>query len=216
MSTYIDIHTHHFHNSPEVLEIVNFRAGEDHPDLKATHLSYGVHPWDANQPERVRLIGQTSSIEHLTAIGECGLDKYKGGNLTRQTTLFKKHIDLSEKLNKPMLIHCVGYFNELIALKKKLQPSQPWIIHGFTGHPQLAEQLTKAGFLLSFGEILTHADSQAPGSLKVLPADRWFLETDESTLPIQALYQQAADICQVRLGQLKEQLHKNFLSTFAP
>ena len=216
MIPYIDIHTHRIHNSPEVLEILNLRAGEDYPDLKAAHLSYGVHPWDADQPERVRLIDQACNIEHLIAVGECGLDKHKGGNLATQSNLFKKHIELSEKLNKPIIVHCVGYFNELIAFRRKFQPSRPWIIHGFTGHPQLAEQLIKADFLLSFGEALTHAGSKAVDSLRGLQTDRWFLETDESSLPIQDLYKNAADICQVSLSLLKAQLHKNFISIFAP
>src|SRR5690554_4049622 len=113
MTPYIDIHTHHLHNSPEVLEIQNLRAGEDRPETKATHvsyLSYGVHPWDADRADRVALLDQIFDIQNLSAIGECGLDKFQGGDLATQTRLFKKHIELSEKLNKPVLIHCVSYF----------------------------------------------------------------------------------------------------------
>ncbi|GAO29902.1 TatD family hydrolase [Geofilum rubicundum] len=215
MLPYIDIHTHHLQNHPEVLEILNLRAGEDRPEFQASHVSFGVHPWDADQPERVRLIDQASDIEHLTAIGECGLDKFQGGDLAKQTSLFKQHIELSEKLNVPVVIHCVGYFNELMALRKEGTATRPWIIHGFAGHPQLAEQLIKAGFFLSFGEALMQADSKAAGALKALAADQWFLETDESEQSIQSIYQRAADIGQISLSQLKAQLHQNFLSTFA-
>jgi TatD DNase family protein len=214
MLPYIDIHTHHLQNHPEVLEILNLRAGEDRPELKASHVSFGVHPWDADQPERVRLTDQAHDIQHLTAIGECGLDKVQGGDLDTQTRLFKQHIQLSEKIEKPLLIHCVGRFNELMALRKEVSADQPWIIHGFTGHPQLAEQLSKAGFLLSFGEALMQADSKAVGALKALAADQWFLETDESDHSIQTIYQTAADICQISLSQLQTQLHQNFISTF--
>jgi TatD DNase family protein len=214
MIPYIDIHTHHLHSSPEVLEIQNLRAGEVWPETKVTHVSYGVHPWDADRPERVALLDQVFAIENLSAIGECGLDKFQGGDLATQTRLFKRHLEISERLKKPLLIHCVGYFNELMALRKENPSALPWIIHGFTGHPQLADQLVKAGFLLSFGEALMQADSKAVGSLRTLPADRWFLETDDSDRSIQSIYQRAADICEMALSQLKTQLHQNFLSTF--
>lgn len=214
MIPYIDIHTHQLHHNPEVLEIQNLRAGEDRPETMSAYHSYGVHPWDASRPERVKLLDQVLDIQNLSAIGECGLDKFQGGDLATQTRLFKRHIELSEKLQKPLLIHCVGYYNELMALRNETPSALPWIIHGFTGHPQLADQLIKAGFLLSFGEALMHADSKAVGALKTLPADRWFLETDDSDLSIQTIYQRAADICEIPLSQLKTQLQKNFLSTF--
>jgi TatD DNase family protein len=216
MIPYIDIHTHTLHKSPEVLEILNLRAGEDWTAIKASHVSFGVHPWDSNRPERVELIDQTYNIENLVSIGECGLDKFQGADLETQTKLFNKHIKLSAELKKPLIIHCVGYFNELIALKKSSPSAHPWVIHGFTGHPQLANQLVKAGFLLSFGEALTQADSKAVGSVKSLAGDCWFLETDDSNIPIQTLYKMAADIREVALSQLKGQLHTNFLSTFVP
>lgn len=214
MVPYIDIHTHHLQNGPEVLEIQNLRAGEDWPETMSTYLSYGVHPWDADRPERVALLDQVFAIENLSAIGECGLDKFQGGDLSTQTRLFKRHIELSEKQNKPLLIHCVGYYNELMALRKEGPSALPWIIHGFTGHPQLADQLIKAGFLLSFGEALMDADSKAVGSLKTLPGHCWFLETDDSDRSIQTIYQRAAAICEIAISQLKTQLHQNFLSTF--
>jgi TatD DNase family protein len=214
MIPYIDIHTHQLHHNPEVLEIQNLRAGEDWHETKATHVSYGVHPWDTDRPERVALLDQIFAIENLTAIGECGLDKFQGGDLARQTRLFKRHIELSEKLQKTLLIHCVGYYNELMALRNENPSALPWIIHGFTGHPQLADQLIKAGFLLSFGEALMRADSKAVAALKTLPPDRWFLETDDSDLSLQTIYQRAADICEIPLSQLKTQLQKKFLSTF--
>lgn len=216
MIPYIDIHTHHLHKSLEVLEILNLRAGEVGPETRASRISFGVHPWDADRQDRAALLDQVFAIENLSAIGECGLDKFRGGDLTTQTELFKRHIVLSRLLNKPLIIHCVGYYNELMALRKEGPSEQPWIIHGFTGHPELANQLIKAGFLLSFGEALMRADSKAVGSLKSLPADRWFLETDDSDLSIQTLYQRAADTCEVTLDQLKAQLHQNFLSTFVP
>ncbi len=214
MLSYIDIHSHHLHNSPEVLSILNLRAGEELPATEPLHVSYGVHPWDADKPEKTKLLDDIFLIKNLLAIGECGMDKLRGPNLELQKNLFIKHVAISEQIHKPVIIHCVGYFNELIALRKKNSYSQQWIIHGFRGHPQLARQLIDCGILLSFGEALFRANSKAIQALQTLQAEQWFLETDESKLPIKLIYQRAAEICQLSIEELLEQQHKNFISTF--
>ncbi len=157
----------------------------------------------------------TESIKSLCAIGECGLDKNKGAELERQIELFRRHINISEKLELPVIIHCVGRFNELIAIRKEGRYSQPWIVHGFRGHSQLALQLVKNGILLSFGEALLQEGSKASESLKALQPVQWFLETDESNADIKAIYKRAALLTGTPLNVLKEQLFNNFLSTFA-
>ena len=214
MLSYIDIHSHHLHNSPEVLSIVNLRAGEEPPSCELPHVSFGVHPWDSDKPERAVSLDKIYHIKNLRAIGECGMDKLRGPNLELQKNLFVKHLAISEQIHKPLIIHCVGYFNELIALRRKDSYSQPWIIHGFRGHPQLARQLIDCGILLSFGEALFRANSKAIQALQTLQAEQWFLETDESKLPIKLIYQRAAEICQLSIEELLEQQHKNFISTF--
>ena len=55
-----------------------------------------------------------------------------------QTTLLTFHISISERLSKPLILHIVKAYPEIIALRKSLRPAQPWIIHGFRGKPQLA------------------------------------------------------------------------------
>ena len=57
-------------------------------------------------------------------------------------------------------------------LKKELVPAQPWIIHGFTGKPELARQLVAAGFGISLGH------RAAPTLREIIPAEHRFEETD--------------------------------------
>ena len=89
---------------------------------------------------------------------------------------------------KPLIIHCVGYFNELLALKKKWNPTQLWIIHGFRGKPELAAQTLKSGCALSYGE---HFNAE---SVRLTPIEKIFVETDESILNINEIYQNIAII----------------------
>jgi TatD DNase family protein len=122
----------------------------------------------------------------MLAIGECGLDKYSTVELRRQITVFEKQIELSEQAEKALIVHCVGRFNELMAMKKSIVPGQRWIIHGFRGKAQLAGQLLNAGCALSFGERF-NADS-----LQITPLSALFAESDESELCIEDIYSKIA------------------------
>ena len=124
--------------------------------------------------------------KRVLVIGECGLDKHSQVSLEIQIKLFEMQIRLSERLKKPLIIHCVGHFNELFELKKQLQPQQLWIIHGFRGKPELAKQAIKAGFALSFGGNFN------PESVAVTPLEKLFVETDESLSLIDETYSKIA------------------------
>ena len=79
---------------------------------------------------------------------------------------------------KPLVIHLVKAVDELLKVKRDLRPSNPWIIHGFRGKAALAEEYLKHGFYLSFGEKYQEV------ALCRVPADRLFIETDESEVSI--------------------------------
>lgn len=182
-----DIHTHHF---PPIghRAIYNIRIDESGFEFvrqENLYYSAGIHPWDTEKENENLLekLYNTLLDKDVIAVGECGLDKYATADYKHQEQLFLHHIQLSEELFKPLIIHCVGCFNELIVLRKKLNPMQDWIVHGFRGKPQLAEQLLKAGFYLSFGEKFN------PESVKICPPERMLVETDESRMSIEEIYE---------------------------
>jgi len=171
--------------------------------------SAGFHPWyaDSFSMELMEELTVWTSDKRFIAIGECGLDKNSKTPFEIQVSVFERQITLSEKAQKPMIIHCVGCFNELLALKKKMNPKQMWIIHGFRGKPQLAGQALNAGCALSFGE---HFNSE---SVRLTPTDRLFIETDESTMLVSEIYQSISKIkdCTVEALNAGENLLKNLL-----
>lgn len=187
-----DIHTHHF---PPIGQraIYNIRIDEQGFEFvrqENLYYSAGIHPWDTETVNQNLLekLYNTLLDKDIVAVGECGLDKNAAVAYEHQEQLFLHHIQLSEELFKPLIIHCVGYFNELIALRKKLNPTQDWIVHGFRGKAQLAEQLLKAGFHLSFGEKFN------PEAVRICPPERMLIETDESELTIQEIYEAIKNI----------------------
>ena len=92
--------------------------------------------------------------------------------------MFKRHVELSESLRKPLVIHDVKGHDIIAGARRDLAPTQPWVIHGFRRKPEVAEMLLRAGCYLSFGEQF-NADT-----LRATPEDRILAETDESPLDI--------------------------------
>ena len=136
--------------------------------------SVGIHPWHAADatPEQWQWLQEAAQRPDVLAIGECGLDKLCATPWPAQLSAFKRQIALSEQVGKPLVIHDVRAHQEIIALHRELRPSQPWIIHGFRGKPELARQFLGQGFYISIGE------KYNPATLAVIPASRLLRETD--------------------------------------
>jgi TatD DNase family protein len=151
----------------------------------------------------------------VIAIGECGLDKCIQTDLSLQIEVFSRQIDLAERLSKPVIVHCVRAFNELLQLHKQLSPNLPWIVHGYVGKVPLAKQLASHGLYVSFGKALLDQHSQAGPTLQAIPLEKVFLETDDSAYEISEIYAAAAKILGLDLTTLQRQLVANFQRVFA-
>lgn len=196
----VDIHTHSKLKT-EFVSVTNFTFREIKNYISTNEndfYSLGFHPWNLDEfsDETFQQLENLATNPHMIFIGECGLDKNSHFDLDYQKDILKKQIFLSEKKAKPLIFHCVGYFNELIALKKEIKPTQCWIIHGFRGKPPLAAQLIKAGFSISFGE---HFNLE---SVRETPLNKLFIETDESQIPVLDIYNQIANIKSCKVGDL--------------
>ncbi len=198
---FIDVHTHRVH-SADIPIIYNIRINDDAvalPHDRHIYFSAGIHPWDAGKVRSVWFDNMTILLNYkqVIAVGECGLDKNTSVSFEKQLEIFEKHIHLSEINRLPLLIHCVGFSHEIIRLHQSVKPEQAWIIHGFRGKPDLALQFLKEGIYLSFGEKFNIE------SVKVTPIDRILIETDESEIPIEDLYQRIAEIKGCHVKDLK-------------
>ena len=179
----MDFHTHNQQAAPGTA-IVNLpldivQQPETFRPVAGGLYSAGIHPWWTEEDDVEALfVGLTQLLEHpqVVALGECGLDRLRGGSVELQETVFCQQVTLSETLQKPLIIHCVRAFDILLQLKKRLRPTQQWTIHGFRGRPALAQQLLDAGFDLSFGK------QRNEKSFALTPPTRRHEETDDDWL----------------------------------
>ena len=181
MTRCLDIHTHH--PAPQPLGVIS-AAFRDFQPLEGQLYSIGIHPWTTESlpsAEDWEDFEKLAALPCIAAIGECGIDKLKGGHLFKQLLVMKRQIEISEKLEKPLIIHDVKAHDVIVGLKRDLNPSQKWLVHGFRAKPTVAKMLTDAGIYLSFGEKFNHE------SLSVVPRNMLLAETDESPLSIEEI-----------------------------
>ena len=212
-SKILDIHTHHLSSCPEQALLSCCMKDVTSAGFRSAHfLSIGIHPWFLSEEDfhfQLNWIDNVLATDcRVIALGECGLDKLCSTPYSLQTKAFLNLIKRSEDHHLPLLIHAVKYANEIMELKKKLRPHQPWIIHGFRGKKELASSYLQHGFYLSFGE------KYQEEALKSIPADKLLLETDESKSDIREIYEQAADIRNVSLEELTAHIQENISRLF--
>jgi TatD DNase family protein len=211
---FFNFHTHQFTNQPNIMELVNQYPQEF--DDSIPFYSIGIHPWYIKEnriDEDLRIIEEKLQTENCLAIGECGLDKRIEIPLEQQIIVFEKQLALAEQYKKPVVIHCVAAFQEVIAIKKKMKISVPMIIHGFSKNSQIANQLIMAGFYLSFGKyLLKNPDLKTV--FQNTPNDQFFLETDTIEESIEQVYDLASEYKNITINELKEVISSNFAAVF--
>lgn len=196
-------------------EIENVRFGQN-ASGRTPYCSAGLHPWflEENTLEAAKH-WLTEQSSHICAVGEAGLDKVCTTPWDLQEDAFQYCIDVSESVQKPLIIHCVRAHNEVVQIKKQRKPAQTWILHGFNKHPDTARMLLEAGCCLSFGTALLQAGNHSSEALRITPADRLFLETDDATaVDIVDIYERTAEIRGVQVMEIVEMVRTNVSNCF--
>ncbi len=188
--TYVDFHTHHSSANGGEKAIIN---GKD---------TWGIHPWT------LAVNGSTQPDDSTLAIGECGLDKLCGTPFLLQKEAFVRCIDLSERLGKPLVLHCVRSIDDCLALRKQLQASQPWIWHGYRGNATQLRKLLPMGFYFSFG--FRHRTE----TLISCPKDHLLLESDDDPHPVSLLYTSVSETIGISIEELSAQMVRNYRKLF--
>jgi TatD DNase family protein len=213
---WIDFHTHQHEENVDVISIRNFSQQYfvEASDLEG-YGSAGLHPYWLDKTElemqfsRLTVLSQQPNI---ALIGECGFDKTIGIPMNFQNEVFERQVLLAEKVGKPVVVHCVKAFNEVVALKKKLTPAVPWVIHGFNNNAHILKTLIDNDLYISMGAALLRSNSNAAKLIRHIPAERLFLETDAKPVSIKTVYAVASEHLKISTEQLRRNIYQNFLT----
>ncbi|MFA8341941.1 MAG: TatD family hydrolase [Rhodothermaceae bacterium] len=215
MNIFIDIHTH---NNDSDLSIVNLFLQEINFSLpKEKLISAGIHPWhisEINLQSELEKLFQLAESGEICAIGEIGLDLLTKSSLPEQKKIFEQQLEIAEKFQLPVIIHCVKAFNEIVSIRKKRSNQTNWIIHGFNNNLQIAKELIKHKCFISFGAALLKNNSNASNIIKEIPLQNIFLETDESENKIEEIYNKAAELLNIETKELQQKIRENFTRCF--
>ncbi len=211
----INLHTHHQwnHDSFQVRNVFAQNLALSTPDF---FFSSGIHPWHIESvdiDECLNAIEKAIVFKNFCGVGECGIDRSIKTSFAIQESVFLKQVRLAEKYSKPLIIHCVRAYSDLVYLKKISKFSVPWIIHGFNGNMEVMKSLIRLGFYLSIGKSLLNNPAKR-NMIREIPTDRLFLETDDNDMDIAVIYTHIAKLLEISEEMLIELLEQNFIRLF--
>ncbi|MBQ4108592.1 MAG: TatD family hydrolase [Clostridia bacterium] len=154
---------------------------------EGVYASCGIHPCEALGRDEVdSIICELEKLfrdEKAVAIGEIGLD-YHWQDVPRDIQLlyFEKQMELAKKLNIPVIIHDREAHGDCLEMIKKF-PEVKGVFHSFSGSPEMARELVKLGWYISFSGTVTFKNARVPKeACVVVPSDRLLIETDSPYL----------------------------------
>ncbi len=209
----------------------------------------GIHPNEYDQPPSEPLHLEIESLTHLStfpkvvAVGETGLDYFRlptdsaerQAIQQRQQAAFVGHIQLAEKIGKPLIIHVRdtaeatqstsnAYYDVLALLKRHHSGSRPFVLHCVSGPQDYIKQSLELGAYLGIAGNVTYKSAEAIREIvRRAPKDRLLTETDAPFLPPQPFRGQPcqphmiADTLNYLITELNldpDQLVENALSLF--
>lgn len=212
---FIDIHTHSDNPEFETVTVRNIYPGDGFAVFTGRNFySVGLHPWHIKSVnennEQLRIMEETLDFDQVCFIGECGLDKAIKNDFEEQKRIFQAQAFMAEEFKRPLIIHCVKAYNEILEFHKKLHPEMPWILHAYNGSIETTIALAQRNFFFSFGENLCRVPSKSVDSFKHLPLEKIFFETDEFSGEVEKIYKMGAELKNVSIEMLQKVIWNNF------
>ena len=151
--------------------------------------TYGIHPHEAKKHKKIKsdyIVEKVNKNKKIIGIGESGLDFYYNHSEKKdQISSFLEHIDASQKVNLPLIVHTrSAEYDTLEILKKATQKKDLKIlIHCFTGTKEFAFKLLDIGAYISASGVVTFKKSkELAKTFKEIPTSRILVETDSPYL----------------------------------
>ena len=146
----------------------------------------GIHPTDVDpaadfEDEMNALCEMLDEAEKnkIVSVGEIGFDYYwQPYDPDLQRKYFAAQMEIAEKYGLPVEIHDRDAHGDSFDMIRQY-PRVRGILHSFSGSPELALEIVKRGWYISFSGVVTFKNARKlPDVAKVVPLDRILIETD--------------------------------------
>ena len=137
---------------------------------------------DEISDEDISLLGSQLNNDKVVAVGEIGLDYYKGKeNRNKQIELFEKMLNLAEKHNLPVIVHSRKAIQDTYDTLKK--HNAVGSLHSYQGSSEMAQEFIKLGFCIGIGGTITHRNNKkVRKTLREIGIEHILVETDSPYL----------------------------------
>jgi TatD DNase family protein len=156
---------------------------------KGVYATVAVHPHNVDKEKfDFDKFYKLARNKKVAAIGECGLDYAFCENDEKiqklQQEVFVQHLELAQKINKPVIIHCRRLFPEILKIIQdtKYYIQNTGVLHCYMGRWSYAQEYLKLGFYIGFTGLITYARDYDK-VIKNTPIERILVETDAPYLP---------------------------------
>ncbi len=152
----------------------------EYPNIYA---AVGIHPSDcgdiSDEAETLYRLRRMLAMDKVVALGEIGLDyHYDDVEPATQLYWFEKQMALAEETGKPVVIHDREAHGACMEVVRRY-PKVKGVFHSFSGSCEMAAELTKMGWYISFSGVITFKNAQRVREVvKSVPVDRILVETD--------------------------------------
>ncbi len=120
-----------------------------------------------------------TNLELVKAIGETGLEYFHEKDQAKreeQKTLFREHIALAQRLEKPLIVHARESYDDTFAILQEHKDVR-FVMHSFLGSPTVLEQFLSLGGFISFNSIVLLVNDYDE-TIRQTPLERLLIETD--------------------------------------
>ena len=158
------------------------KLSEDYENVYAA-LGYFYTLADEITDEDILLLDNQLKKDKVIAVGEIGLDYYKGKeNKDKQIELFEKMLTLAEKHELPIIVHSRKAMQDTYDILKK--HNVVGSMHSYQGSVEMAKEFIKLGFYIGIGGTVTHTNNKKTRKmLNEIGIEHILLETDSPYLP---------------------------------
>jgi TatD DNase family protein len=215
---YINIHTH---RKPRLTNEIAVRNAFHLLNVNQINqlpyaVSVGLHPWHIIDIPLAHIEWYVEYMithcKHILAVGEIGIDRAISIDLGLQKKYFECQLRVAQRYRLPVIVHAVKSYSDIAEVISRY-PDVTYIFHQYQGNTEQCRQLLKFNTYFSFGVNLFH--TKATEALTYLPADRFFLETDQAShIHIGDVYYKASSILKTDMHELMKNQMMNFEKIF--
>ncbi len=207
---FVDIHSHI--KNTDAVQILDI-ATDKIKAVDAEFFSTGIHPklFDVATLEKdFDIVELLCGYKNCVAVGETGLDR-SVDNFEMQTKIFERQISIAKKYSKPLIVHCVRAYNDVLFYVKKHNFKNPVVFHCYNANIQTTQSLLKyPQFYFSFSDRFLSMPKNIE-QIKAISIERLFVETDNNSEScLSSIMDIVAMLKGLEMKNLLNQMHKNF------